>query len=72
MCSSSLVCTKNNDKSELELYSIKKALENNSLNETNGFFDDALGAVVYWNRSIIKEHEYLYDLIKKVENEKNI
>lgn len=66
ICSSSLICTKNDDKDELNHPWIKSALENDSLNEENGFFDHAIEAIIYWNQLIIKNYNNDYNYIKNL------
>ena len=52
MCASSMICTKNDDKDELEHPDISKHFKENTLNEENGYFDNPVDAILNWNKSI--------------------
>ena len=45
-CPSSMICTKDNDESEIELF---KCIE---LIEKNGFYDDPINAILHWQKQI--------------------
>jgi hypothetical protein len=49
-CSSSMICTKDDENDELEYPIIEKCIKNNTLNEENGFFDNPIDALLYWNK----------------------
>lgn len=51
MCSSSMICTKDDDEDELEHPDINTHFKNNTLTEENGFFNNPIKALLDWNKN---------------------
>jgi hypothetical protein len=67
-CSSSLICTKDDDKDELEYPPIKNYIDRNEvemLNDENGYFDDMFHALMYWNKQALNAYSSLYEELEK-------
>lgn len=67
-CSSSLICTKDDDKDEIEYPLIKNYIDRNEvemLNDENRYFDDMLYALMYWNKQALNRYSLLYEELEK-------
>lgn len=49
-------CTKNNDQDELEHPTIQNDILKNQINESKGYFDKQIKAILYWNKMILNFH----------------
>lgn len=56
-CPSSMICTKDNDEAEIEFF---KETNVSNFSEENGFFDDPLKAILFWQKTIA--NYYLTDV----------
>lgn len=60
-CPSSMICTKNDDQDELELFKNMK-----TFNESAGFYDDLVNAILGWNDSIAKDIHNQCKFLKEI------
>ena len=59
-----MICTKDDDEDELKHPDISKCIENNTLNEEYGFFEEPVKALLNWNKNRAMEMIDIYNEYK--------